>query len=77
MRETHKRSLIKTVSWRVIATLTTASLVFIFTGSFTVAVEIGALEVILKLLFYYLHERTWGKIRWGKYLPPNPPTPSL
>jgi adenylylsulfate kinase len=65
MKETHQRSIAKTISWRIIATLTTAVLVFSFTGSFEIAVGVGALEVVLKLLFYYLHERTWASVGWG------------
>lgn len=65
------RSLIKTITWRVIATLTTGGLVYLFTGKFALAVEVGLLEVALKLLFYYLHEyylheRGWERIRWGQ-----------
>jgi len=63
--ETHKRTIAKTISWRIIATLTTALLVYIFTGNLTIAVEVGALEAVLKLLFYYLHERGWSHIAWG------------
>jgi uncharacterized membrane protein len=60
------RSLLKTVTWRVIATLTTAGLVYAFTGELKLAAEVGALEVALKLLFYYLHERGWERVTWGK-----------
>lgn len=65
MKETRKRSVIKTISWRVIATITTAILVFMFTGSFEIAIGVGFLEVIVKLLFYYFHERIWDSISWG------------
>lgn len=60
------RSVVKTIIWRVIATLTTTSLVYLFTGELALAAEVGALEVVLKLLFYYLHERGWEKVAWGK-----------
>lgn len=63
--ETQKRTLIKTVSWRILATLTTGLLVYIFTGNFTIALEVGAVEVIAKLVLYYLHERGWSIIPWG------------
>jgi len=56
----------KSASWRFLATLTTFSLVWIFTGKLTVAFEVGALEVIIKLLIYFFHERLWEKIKWGK-----------
>ena len=66
MREYRKRSIVKAICWRAIATLTTMLVVFIFTRQLTLAVGIGAVEVVAKLLFYYLHERTWNHIRWGK-----------
>lgn len=66
MREYHKRSAVKAISWRALATITTMAVVFIFTRRLTLALEIGAVEVVAKLLFYYLHERLWNAIRWGK-----------
>ncbi len=63
--ESHKRTVAKTISWRIVATITTAMLVYLFTGDFTIAIEVGALEAVLKLLFYYLHERGWSHIAWG------------
>ena len=63
--ETQQRTLAKTMTWRILATMTTALLVYLFTGDFTLALEIGALEVILKLLLYYFHERGWSYIPWG------------
>ena len=71
MKDTHKRSIFKTISWRVVATLITMSLVFIVTGSLALAAEIGFFEVILKILIYYLHERAWSKIKWGRHMPKN------
>lgn len=41
-------------------------LVYIFTGTIKIALAIGGLEVVLKVLIYFLHERTWDKIRFGK-----------
>lgn len=64
--ETKARSIIKTISWRFWATLTTVALVFIFIGETTVALSIGFFEVIIKMLIYFLHERTWNKIKFGK-----------
>jgi adenylylsulfate kinase len=41
-------------------------LVYIFTGTLKIALAIGGLEVVLKMLIYFLHERTWDRIRFGK-----------
>jgi len=64
-KETHTRSVTKGITWRVIASLTTMVLVYIFTGDLTIVAEVGFLEITAKIIFYYLHERTWGKVEWG------------
>jgi uncharacterized membrane protein len=64
--EKHSRTVAKAVSWRVIATITTMTLVYVFTREWVVSVGVGITEVIAKILFYYLHERAWDKIAWGK-----------
>ena len=66
MSESNTRSFAKGVSWRFIASATTVSLAYIFTKDIQTTLEIGCFELVLKLLFYYLHERTWLKINWGK-----------
>jgi len=64
--ETKKRSILKALSWRTWATLTTAIIVFIFTGEFALAVTVGFLEVFAKMALYFFHERLWQKISYGK-----------
>lgn len=64
--ETKSRSILKAISWRTWATVTTALLVFAFTGRFTLAVTIGLLEVLAKMGLYFLHERMWHRIGFGK-----------
>ncbi len=64
--ESKLRSLIKSLSWRLTATLTTAGLVYIFTGELVLAATIGGVELILKLAIYYSHERVWDQIKWGR-----------
>jgi uncharacterized membrane protein len=61
-----KRSVAKSITWRVLATLTTTTLVYIFTGEVGLSLSIGVLEATFKMLIYYLHERAWNKIKWGK-----------
>lgn len=65
-KESHLRSALKTISWRFWATVTTMALVYLFTGALTIAMAIGGIEVILKIIIYFLHERTWDKIRFGR-----------
>lgn len=66
MSDTQARSITKTFSWRVVATLTTIILVYSFTGELTIAASVGGIEVFLKLFLYYVHERLWSAIPWGE-----------
>ncbi len=66
-KDTKARSIVKTISWRFWATLTTMALVFLFIGELEVAFSIGIMEVILKMIIYFVHERTWDKIKFGKH----------
>lgn len=64
--ETHVRSLVKAVSWRVVATLATMLLVFVFTGNLIISGEVGIMELIFKIGIYYVHERIWNAISFGR-----------
>lgn len=64
--ETSTRSLLKTISWRVVATLTTATIVWLVTGRLTLALAIGGIEALTKMVLYYGHERLWDRIRVGR-----------
>lgn len=66
MSASRKRSLVKTLSWRVIATVGTVVLVYIFTGELALSLGIGSVDVISKTIMYYLHERAWNRIHFGK-----------
>jgi len=68
IHEEHKRSAAKTVSWRIIATSITMILVYVFTGEFELAAGVGIGDVLLKVLFYFLHERAWNRIAFGRSL---------
>lgn len=65
-RETLKRSLLKTISWRIIGTLDTVVIAYLVTDGVNEALTIGGIELISKMVLYFFHERTWNTIRWGK-----------
>ncbi len=65
-KETHARSVIKLISWRFWASLTTIALVLLFVGEIKAALLVGITEVVAKIILYFFHERTWDKIRFGK-----------
>jgi len=66
MCEEHKRSALKAISWRIIATSTTMILVYVLTGQLELTATVGFLDVILKILFYFIHERGWNRIEFGR-----------
>ncbi len=69
--ESHIRSLLKGISWRIVATTDTVLIVLLITCSsgqcsIESAVQIGLIEFVVKLAIYYVHERVWQKILRNK-----------
>lgn len=64
-REAHRRSFAKAVSWRILGSLDTFLLSWLFTSSVKAAGAIAISEVLTKMVLYYFHERAWANIRWG------------
>ena len=60
------RSLVKTITWRIIGSLDTMFISYLITGSFEMGLAIGGIEVISKMVLYFLHERVWQHINYGK-----------
>ena len=56
-----KRHVAKTISWRLIGTMDTIVLSWLISGNLNLGLQIGVLEVITKMIFYYIHERIWFK----------------
>ncbi len=69
---THARSLIKGISWRAIGTMDTIFISYLITGHPLNALKIGGFEVFSKILLYYIHERVWGKMKWGRVMDQKP-----
>lgn len=65
-KETHRRSIAKSITWRFLATLTTTILVFIFTQRIEIALTVGGMEAAAKMVIYYAHERAWNAVKWGR-----------
>ena len=65
-RESTIRSAIKAASWRLTGTAATAALVFFISHRLKLALEVGALEFILKFALFFVHERVWDRIRLGR-----------
>jgi uncharacterized membrane protein len=56
------KSLIKSVSWRIVGTIDTMIISYFITGKVTIALSIGSIEVFTKTILYYFHERLWAHI---------------
>ena len=69
--ETHRRTLAKALTWRLIAVVTTASIAWAVTGSPRLAASIGLLDCAFKLALYYAHERLWNRVKFGRADPPE------
>jgi uncharacterized membrane protein len=64
--ETHARSIFKAISWRMLGTLDTFAISWYLTGKLEMAGLIAGFEFITKIAWYYLHERVWAAIPWGR-----------
>jgi len=69
MYEKHYRSIVKTVSWRAVGTIDTMLISYLITGNFIMAISIGSIEVVTKMVLYYFHERAWNASDIGRIKP--------
>lgn len=69
--ETHYRSLVKAISWRAGGTIVTFAVAWSLTGKLDLAAQIGGLDTAIKLAAFYIHERLWNRLSFGKLKPPE------
>jgi uncharacterized membrane protein len=69
--ETHVRSLAKAISYRILGSLSTAAIFFLLTGKATMSIGAGLLDMVIKIGLYFLHERLWNHIQFGRPKPPE------
>ena len=60
-----KRHFLKTITWRIVGTIDTVILGWLITGDSTIGLSIGGLELVTKMILYYIHERVWYKFKFG------------
>jgi uncharacterized membrane protein len=61
-----KRSLAKSLTWRIVAIVSTFVVGYFMTGSLSFAASLTLVSNLINFLLYYLHERVWLKVKWGK-----------
>ncbi|MFZ5946478.1 MAG: DUF2061 domain-containing protein [Stygiobacter sp.] len=66
MHDKHYRSIIKSLTWRLTGSIDTTIISYLLTGDYKIALSIGGIEIFTKIILYYLHERIWNKIKFGK-----------
>ena len=66
MSDSAVRSLAKAVSWRVTGTIDTFLISWLITGQALLASSIALTEILTKIFLFWMHERVWNKISWGK-----------
>jgi len=66
-KETKKRSLAKTVTWRAIATLFVFGVSYFYTERIAVSMALTFTAAIINTTGFYVHERVWNSIKWGKF----------
>jgi len=64
--ETLKRTIFKTISYRVVILILDFTTIYIFTGKLTVALGFTIVSNIYTTIAYFLHERIWDRMKWGK-----------
>jgi uncharacterized membrane protein len=64
--ESHYRSIVKAVTYRLMGSATTAAIFFILTGKGSLSLGAGALDMVLKIGVYFVHERVWNHIDFGR-----------
>lgn len=66
MAETHKRTVTKMITYRLSAWLLTIPVMYWLTGNLEESIGSSILIHLLLSVDYYIHERIWLKIKWGK-----------
>ena len=64
--ESHYRSIVKAVSYRILGSTTTALIFYVLTGKPSLSLGAGALDMVLKIGAYFIHERIWNHINFGR-----------
>ena len=64
--QTKKRSIVKSLSWRFISTIITLIVAFLLTNNIIISLKLALINMIIKTVLYYSHERVWNNVEWGR-----------
>jgi len=68
IEETLRRSVVKTISYRVTILILDFVCIYLFTGKMEIALGFMIVSNVYTTIAYFFHERIWGKIQWGKVI---------
>ncbi|MDD5247221.1 MAG: DUF2061 domain-containing protein [Candidatus Omnitrophica bacterium] len=66
--EQRKRSILKSISWRIFSFMLTIIIIYAYTRNIRQALGVGAGIDLVKMILYYVHERLWNKVQFGRKL---------
>lgn len=66
MEDSQFRSMVKTVSWRLTGSTATFLIAWAIGGDLTMAGSIAIVQIVANTILYYVHERTWNIVTWGR-----------
>jgi uncharacterized membrane protein len=69
--ELRRRSVVKALSWRILAAIITTFVVLAMTGQMEFAATVGVIDTLVKLIIYFAHERVWNKLNYGRVRAPD------
>lgn len=64
--ETHARSIFKAISYRLLIIISVFIIIYWQTGKIEMAASITGITTVTGTIIYYVHERVWSKVKWGK-----------
>ena len=64
--ETNKRSLVKTISWRITGSTATFGISYMISGNIAIAGTIAMIQLVANTVLYFAHERIWNRVKWGQ-----------
>lgn len=64
--EQQRRTILKTITWRIIAIVVTVFVTFIYSRDWTASLTISLTANVLNMFFYYVHERLWNQVSFGR-----------
>lgn len=68
VRDRPLKSVLKAITWRLVGTADTILISYLLTGKAIIAFSIGSIEVFTKMFLYFIHERLWEQLRWGRMM---------